>query len=213
MHITETAPLITGEPDGSHTDLLLRGIYFRDWNIRAACKNKNEELEIIMENNAVDKKNIEKLSYELTYHKYLMNKDKVHHLFTDLTVAEYITLHDIAKLAPDRDVTNVKTYLQDLTGVLKMPIHGVSKLAGELKEKGLVIWSHDGNGSEGTYVTITERGLKLMERQEEILRKYYGAVIDRFGKENMINLLKKVEELETVVDGVFSEIGEELYGN
>lgn len=166
-----------------------------------------------MENYTVDKKNLEKLSYELTYHKYLMNKDKVHHLFSDMTVAEYITLHDIIRLVPEGDAAGAKTYLQDLTGVLKMPIHGVSKLVSELKEKGLVVWSHDGNGSEGTYVTITDRGLKLMEHQEEILRRYYGAVIKKFGKENMYMLLKMVEELENVVEGVFSEIGEELYGN
>ncbi|MDO4482277.1 MAG: MarR family transcriptional regulator [Bacillota bacterium] len=166
-----------------------------------------------MKNNIVDKRNLEKLSYELTYHKYLMNKDKVHHLFTDITVAEYITLHDIVRLAPEGDAEGVKTYLTDLTGVLKLPIHGVSKLVSELNEKGLVLWSHDGNGSEGTYVTITGRGLKLMEHQEEKLRKYYGAVIEKFGKDNMYMLLKMVEELEDVVEDVFTEIGEELYGN
>ena len=61
------------------------------------------------------------------------------------------------------------------------------------------MWSHDGNGSEGTYVTITESGKKLLKNQEQILRDYYGKVIEKYGKENLIQLLRLMKELETVM--------------
>ena len=67
------------------------------------------------------------------------------------------------------------------------------------RSRGLLLWSHDGNGSEGTYVTITESGKKLLKNQEQILRDYYGKVIEKYGKENLIQLLRLMKELETVM--------------
>lgn len=41
-------------------------------------------------NNLKGKDDVEKLAYELTYHRYLINKNKAHNLFSELTVSEYI---------------------------------------------------------------------------------------------------------------------------
>ena len=79
-------------------------------------------------------------------------------------------------------------------------------MIGSLRDRGFVTWSHDGNGSEGTYVTITDSGKKLLNEQEEILKQYYGKVIDDFGKEKMIQLLQLMKELETVMSSEFEEM-------
>lgn len=162
-----------------------------------------------MENKYTGMNNLDKLSYELTYHKYLVSMDKIHKLFSEVSVAEYITLHDIAKLTDGQeDITKQKTYLKELSEVLRLPIRSVSKLVGRLRDKDLVLWSHDGIGEEGTYVSITEHGLMIMEKQGEILKNYYGEVIARFGREKMITLLKLADEFEEVANSVFSEISE-----
>lgn len=82
---------------------------------------------------------------------------------------------------------------------MELSMRQTSNMIGKLRDKGLVIWSHDGNGSDGTYVVITDTGRKKMEEQENILKKYYGNVIEKYGKEKMIQLLQLMKELETIM--------------
>lgn len=156
---------------------------------------------------------VAKLAYQLTYHKYLLNKDTAQNLFTELTVPEYIALHSITRVSSDRETEPEKTYLKDLSEQLGMPIHSVSAMAGKLKERGLVIWSHAGDGSEGTYLIITDSGLRAMGRQEEILNEYYGRVIEKFGRDRLIRLLAEMEQLEHIMNKEFAGKGDTAYGS
>lgn len=74
-----------------------------------------------------------------------------------------------------------------------------------LRDRGLVSWSHDGDGSEGTYITVTESGLGLIERQEAVLKDYYRRVIEKFGAENMIAFLNQMKSLEEIMDAELKE--------
>lgn len=159
-------------------------------------------------NNFKDKNEVAKLAYELTYHRYLINKDKAHSLFTELTVSEYIALHSISKATSDITDAGNKAYLKDLADYLEVSIHSMSKMAGNLKSRGLVSWSHDGDGSDGTYISLTELGVTSMYRQEEILKEYYSRVIEKFGHDNLINLLQQIEKLEEIMDAEFTDEGE-----
>lgn len=151
-----------------------------------------------------NRNDIAKLAYELTYHRYLMNKGKARNLFIELEISEYIALHSIARVASDKNDLSQKTYLSDLAEHLEMSISGVSKMITRLKDRGLVLWSHDGDGSDGTYVVITESGINAMSRQEKILGDYYSRVIDKFGHDNLIQLLKQMEKLEEIMDTEFT---------
>lgn len=144
-----------------------------------------------------NKNDIAKLAYELTYHKYLLNKDKAQLLFTELDVSEYIALHEILKLG------SKKTYLKDLVEDLGANIHSVSQKIGKLRDRGLVIWSHDGDGSDGTYVSITETGTQLIAEQEKKLNDYYSRVIEKFGPDKLADLLRQMEQLERIMDSEF----------
>lgn len=155
-----------------------------------------------------EQNDVERLAYELTYHRYLMNKGKARNLFTELTIQEYIALHTITKAASTCKYPFKKTYLRDLAEKMEISIHIVSKMVGELKDRGLVVWSHDGNGSEGTYITITESGMASMRRQEKILDEYYDRVIEKFGHDNLIALLQQIDRLEKVMNDEFSEEGD-----
>ena len=92
---------------------------------------------------------------------------------------------------------------------MQLSMRQTSKMVGDLRDRGLVTWSHDGNGKDGTYVTITDNGKTLLEKQEEIVKKFYGRVIDSFGKENLIRLLHQMKELETVMTREIEQMEED----
>lgn len=158
-----------------------------------------------------EKNDITKLSNELTYHRYMINQKQVASLFEDISIPQYIALHSIAKSISDKEIE--KTYLKDIADELEIPISNVSKMIAELRERGLVLWEHEGNGSEGTYVTITESGIRLMNQQQTILKNYYSRVIEKFGEDKLVLLLKLMKELEDAMDYELSDKGENLNDN
>ena len=97
------------------------------------------------------------------------------------------------------DIYSGRTYLKDLSIKLQMTMRQTSKMIERLRDAGYVLWSHDGNGSEGTYVTITESGKSILLEQEKTLKHYYSKVFGKFGKENLIQLLQLMKQLETVM--------------
>lgn len=147
------------------------------------------------------------LSYELTYHRYLLNRGKAAGLFTELSISEYIALHIITGNSPVQAVDGHKTYLRELADRMQASIHKVSSMVSKLKSRGLVLWSHDGSGEEGTYVIVTPSGLRAMERQEQILKEFYAQVIDQYGAARLIALLQEMKELEQVMDCVYTKEG------
>lgn len=137
------------------------------------------------------------LGNELTLRRYLFNKTQK--ISRVLNVPDYIALHIIKETGSAQEIYGGKTYLKDLSEKMRLTIRQTSRMISNLKEQGLVKWSHDGNGKEGTYVTITEAGEKLLKQQEAVSQEYYGKVIERFGKENLIQLLNLMRQLETVM--------------
>lgn len=139
------------------------------------------------------------LSNELTFRRYIMAKDQLRKLFKEISMSEYIALHIISGSNETSAIDSERTYLKELADRMQLTVRQTSQMVGTLKDKGLLLWSHDGNGSEGTYVTITERGQKLFEEQEAVLKTYYGRVIEKYGKENLVLLLQLMKQLETIM--------------
>lgn len=139
------------------------------------------------------------LSNELTYQEYLFTKDHVQKLLKELNRPEYIALHIIREMEDKSDIYSGRTYLKELADKMKLPIRKVSNMVGPLKERGLLTWSHDGDGSEGTYVTITDSGKNLLKEEEIHLKDFYGKIIKKFGKENLTQMLRLMKQLETIV--------------
>lgn len=151
------------------------------------------------QNKTINKNELERLSHELTYRRYMMDRGKVRSLFKNIRIPEYIALYSIAQDSENSSIYGERTYLQELSEKMQLSMRQTSKMVGDLRDRGLVTWSHDGNGKDGTYVTITENGRKLLGEQELIVKEFYGRVIDSFGKENLIRLLHQMKELETVM--------------
>lgn len=144
----------------------------------------------------MDNSEIKKLAYDFTYQRYILNKDKTKHLFKDLSVSDYVILHSVINM-------DNKVYLKDLSQNLELPVSKMSNIATNLRNKGLVFWSHDGDGSDGTYLSVTDTGINLMNLQEEKLKNYYERVIKRFGLRNTVDLLSKLTQLEKIMDEEF----------
>ncbi len=145
-----------------------------------------------------DQTDIIKLSNELTYQRHLFNREYRKDVFMKMSIPEYIALQYIA-LEEASNIYSGRTYLKDLADKLQMTMRQTSKMVEKLRDDGYVVWSHDGNGSAGTYVTITDSGQAMLQSQEEILKKYYGRVFEKFGKDNLILLLQLMKQLETVM--------------
>lgn len=151
------------------------------------------------------------LSNELTYQRYLMDKGKIREFFKEISIPEYIALHNIALESEITSIYEGKTYLKELSEKMQLTMRQTSNMIGKLRDKGLVVWSHDGNGSEGTYVVITDLGRQQLQEQEQILKKYYGKVIEKFGKEKLIQLLQLMKELETIMSSEIEEMEDGVY--
>ena len=156
-----------------------------------------------MQENITEKKKLDitKLSNELTYQRYLFNRNQMKQIFQKLSVPEYIALQNISEISKDSAIYSGRTYLKDLAESMHLTIRQTSKMVGNLKDRGLLVWSHDGDGSEGTYVTITESGESLLSEHEASLGEYYKKVIGKFGEDNLIQLLQLMKQLDTVMGG------------
>ena len=148
------------------------------------------------------------LASELVYHRYLMNNGQFRRHFKALTVSEYLTLRIIAETASEEGSAPGRTYLEELARRMQLSIPQSSRIVRALRDKGLVRWSHDGNGKDGTYVEMTESGQRLLHEQEGRLKDYYGRVIEAYGRKDMIRLLDMMERLELVMTRELKETEE-----
>lgn len=159
-------------------------------------------------NKAVDRTDITKLSNELTYRQYMMNRGKIKTLFQEVRIPEYIALQNILQNDESESIYGERTYLKELSEKMQLSIRQTSKMIAELRDRGLVLWSHDGTGKDGTYVSITENGKERLKIQEEIIKSYYGRVIEKYGKENLIQLLHLMKQLDTIMCSELEEFEE-----
>ena len=157
----------------------------------------------------INNQELTQLSNELTYHRYMFTQGQAAGLFKDISVPEYVALHCIFNSVSQKSDGAQRTYLKDIAEELHLSIPKTSAMIGALRDKGLISWGHDGNGSDGTYVSVTESGAGLVERQEAVLKNYYGRVIEKFGEKKLVALFSLMEELESVMDRELNEKGED----
>ena len=149
---------------------------------------------------------ITELSRDFILSQYRMNKDNIIVLFKDLSVPEYLALRNILQYStPEPDGTE-RIYLSDLSEKMKLSMPQISKMAERLNDKGLVVWTHERSGRNGTYVQITNAGKELLTNKEELFRDFFGRVIDRYGKDKMTDLLQRMGELEAIITDEIGEI-------
>lgn len=139
---------------------------------------------------------LSELSNELIKRKYLFNKADVNGV---ISIQDYLAMHIIVDINNSGMIYQGKAYLKDIAEKMHLTIRQTSKISNSLKDKGLIRWSHEGDGSDGTFVEITDEGRQFFEQQKSVLEEFYGRVIKRFGKDNLVQLLNLMKQFETIV--------------
>ncbi|MBP5649403.1 MAG: winged helix-turn-helix transcriptional regulator [Clostridia bacterium] len=141
---------------------------------------------------------------------YKLHKEQIRKLLVEMNFYEFIALKRISsvKAAPGSGKSE-RVYLKDISEEMNFPMRRVSQMSEELRDRGLVVWSHDGDGSEGTYLAITPSGKELVLKNEKILKQHFERIIKRYGCENMLQLFAMLKKLDELVAEEFDRIEEE----
>ena len=152
--------------------------------------------ESVVKNNQTE---VAELANEITFQNYRWNRVDMHKLFQNMSSIDYSIVWILSRHMEGKE-ENKKLYLKEISEQLKLPIPKVSKLVQSLQDKGLVYWRHDGKGEEGTYIQITEAGIRQAVAQQEKLQGFYNKVIQQFGKERFEQLIEEMKELEDIMN-------------
>lgn len=165
--------------------------------------NKNV---FINKENPEHKTDIGLLSDEMTFRRYLSGVMNTRKVFRKMSTGNYITIEIIERLIKKEYGEQVEVdgsnriYLKDLAAHFKIPMHKVSEIVRDMNERGMVTWTHDGKGEDGTYITITESGRHAAEEQQEILKEFYTRVISQYGRERFVELLEMMADLDQTME-------------
>lgn len=138
-----------------------------------------------------------KICDEIALRKYHFSKSG---LSAGVELIDYIALLVVEEEASLAEIYGGRVYLREISDKMHIPIRQASSRIGHLRDRGLVNWGHDGDGSEGTYVTLTDSGREFLAAQRNHLAKYYSGVIERFGISNLMSLLNLMKQMETVIE-------------
>ena len=108
-----------------------------------------------------------------------------------------------------QDTGSEKIYLKDMVRELNLPLPKVTAIARSLQSKGLVRWTHDGNGEEGTYILLTETALTSVQARRQTLRRYHQQVVAAFGEERFLHLLGEIAQLEEILRQEAEKVGDD----
>ncbi len=142
---------------------------------------------------------ITELSRDYILRQYRMNNNNIIVLFKDLSIPEYIALRTILQYSMSESGITERMYLSDLSEKMKLSMPQISKMAEKLNDKGLVVWTHERSGRSGTYVQITNIGKDFLAEKERLFHDFFGRVIDRYGKDKMIDLIQRMGDLEAII--------------
>ncbi|MGN1133203.1 MAG: hypothetical protein ACI4RN_01985 [Oscillospiraceae bacterium] len=148
------------------------------------------------------------ISSEAEIEKIPRAKINIQKLFHKVSVLDYAIMWFLADKAQQAD-ENQKFYLKDLSESSGVPLHIITEMVRKLQEKGLVIWKHDGSGEEGTYIQITEMGIQSVTGQRDILKGFHKNVIEEFGGERFLNLLREMSAFEEIMSKEIEKENEE----
>lgn len=134
---------------------------------------------------------------ELMFQKFTVDRASLVQRMMGLSVPAYVALFYIEEETrlDDKD----KVFVRELSDHLTISLMETAKIVDELQEQNLVERAYKGDGSEGTYVYLTERGKTACDKQRAAVVKKYRRVVEQFGKDRLIELLQMLEDLDKIV--------------
>lgn len=137
----------------------------------------------------------------------LFHSPALRHLFQENASNEYALIWLLSKHT--KDTGSDKIYLKDMVRELGLPMDKVSAIARSLQSKGLVRWTHDGNGQEGTYILLTDTAITCVQAKRQALRDYHQRVVAAYGEEKFLHLLGEITQLEEIMRQEAEKEGED----
>lgn len=137
----------------------------------------------------------------------LFHSPALRRLFQENASDEYALIWLLSKHT--KDSGSEKIYLKDMVKELNLPLPKVTAIARSLQSKGLVRWTHDGNGEEGTYILLTETALTSVQARRQTLRRYHQQVVAAFGEERFLHLLGEIAQLEEILRQEAEKVGDD----
>ena len=135
----------------------------------------------------------------------LFHSPALRHLFQENASDEYALIWLLSKHT--KDTGSEKIYLKDIVRELNLPMPKVSAIARSLQNKGLVRWTHDGNGEEGTYILLTDTAVTSVQAHRQTLRAYHPRVVAAYGEEKFLHLLGEIAQLEEIMRQEAEKVG------
>lgn len=127
----------------------------------------------------------------------LFHSPALRRLFQTNASEEYALIWLLSKHT--KDTGNEKIYLKNIAREMDLPMQQVSAIARSLQDKGLVHWTHDGSGEEGTYILLTDTALASAKSHRQAMRTYHQRVVAAYGEENFLRLLGEITKLEEIM--------------
>lgn len=137
----------------------------------------------------------------------LFHSPALRRLFQENASDEYALIWLLSKHT--KDSGSEKIYLKDMVKELNLPLPKVTAIARSLQGKGLVRWTHDGNGEDGTYILLTDTALTSVQTHRQTLRKYHQRVVSAFGEERFLHLLGEIAQLEEILRQEAEKVGDD----
>ncbi len=134
------------------------------------------------------------------------NRSTIQKVFQEMSSSEYVLMWLLFKHA--KDTGSEKIYLKDLAQSLNLPMGQVSNIARDLQRKGFVLWTHDGDGQEGTYLQLTDSSRDSAQAQQALLTDFNQRVMKAFGEEEFIQLLGQIARLESIMEEEAEKAGD-----
>ena len=135
----------------------------------------------------------------------LFHSPALRHLFQENASDEYALIWLLSKHT--KDTGSEKIYLKDIVRELNLPMPKVSAIARSLQIKGLVRWTHDGYGEEGTYILLTDTAVTSVQAHRQTLRAYHQRVVAAYGEEKFLHLLGEIAQLEEIMRQEAEKVG------
>lgn len=136
----------------------------------------------------------------------LFHSPALRHLFQENASDEYALIWLLSKHT--KDTGSEKIYLKDIVRELNLPMPKVSAIARSLQNKGLVRWTHDGNGEEGTYYPA--HGHRRDLRPGPPVRPFAPTTSGwwpPYGEEKFLHLLGEIAQLEEIMRQEAEKVG------
>ena len=144
-----------------------------------------------------DRNELDSLIDEIIRVRYSLTSGKMRIKFADISMSDYRTLRAIDD--SDCDVYEGRIFLSDLADRLDLSIRKTSKSVAKLRDMGYVVWEHEGDGADGTFVLLTEEGASVLKEREKQVKEFFVKIVEKYGKEDMKALLQMLKRFETVM--------------